>query len=525
MKANRTKKDGVSNVEIYRSKMAGFDFMHKYMDDPEIFNFGSQKFKDFLIHVFTNLRPDFHYLSFLSNEDVDQELGRVSEILHILPCHSFKKNGKMFEDWCESDIHKFWMKLFAVSDVEMNVSYVTEDSFTVETKVSFLRGIGSMQHYMCYDFPVLNAKKLLEINIDDEINTWNDKCTHASCIPKDSSKLETSSALKESKISNCETKLVFNMNSEKLIVDLKNLISTYNKLNFVKDKPNSSCIKLIEDLINLTDDVLKALIMKAAPLLFGFVSGSLVVAYIILHPLHPEDRISLLQGISLISLGFIFFISLFDLCNHVMFHTQKGKKLALKYKLTLYDVMDISNKVVSAVQAVLSSICGTIVCRFSCPRNMLRTSHFMSQAYAWFGASYFLYDVYSMFVIHHLSPKTINRLKQCSVTKGKDDKSQSNKASHFSKVIDFVIHQPLIIIHHLFIGLFGFLVVVHLRKNFGDCVFGFIFLMELSTPFVSFRGILSKLQMKQSYNNTPNCMQNKFADFDFSSVVLVHNNA
>lgn len=30
-----------------------------------------------------------------------------------------------------------------------------------------------------------------------------------------------------------------------------------------------------------------------------------------------------------------------------MFHTQKGKKLALKYKLTLYDVMDISNKYVS----------------------------------------------------------------------------------------------------------------------------------------------------------------------------------
>lgn len=56
-------------------------------------------------------------------------------------------------------------------------------------------------------------------------------------------------------------------------------------------------------------------------------------------------------------------------------------------------------RIVSAIQALLSSFSGAVVCTFSCPKNMLRTSHFMSQAYAWFGASYFLYDVYSMFVV------------------------------------------------------------------------------------------------------------------------------
>lgn len=84
--------------------------------------------------------------------------------------------------------------------------------------------------------------------------------------------------------------------------------------------------------------------MKAAPFLIGSVAGSLLAAWAVLHSLHPEDRVSAVQGICLMALGFIFFISSFDLCNYVMFHTSKGKKFVKKYKLSLYDVMDISNK-------------------------------------------------------------------------------------------------------------------------------------------------------------------------------------
>lgn len=36
------------------------------------------------------------------------------------------------------------------------------------------------------------------------------------------------------------------------------------------------------------------------------------------------------------------------------------------------------------------------------------------------------------------------------------------------------------------------------RDNFGDCIFGHIFLMEISTPFVSARGILSAFDLKKS---------------------------
>lgn len=38
----------------------------------------------------------------------------------------------------------------------------------------------------------------------------------------------------------------------------------------------------------------------------------------------------------------------------------------------------------------------------------------------------------------------------------------------------------------------------YLRGSFGDCVYGFVYLMEFSTPFVSVRGILSTLQLKDT---------------------------
>lgn len=38
----------------------------------------------------------------------------------------------------------------------------------------------------------------------------------------------------------------------------------------------------------------------------------------------------------------------------------------------------------------------------------------------------------------------------------------------------------------------------YLRGNFGDCVYSFVYLMELSTPFVSIRSVLSLLGMKNS---------------------------
>lgn len=224
-------------------------------------------------------------------------------------------------------------------------------------------------------------------------------------------------------------------------------------------------------------------------LLLASVVGSLSVAGVSLLPLHPSDHIPIALGAWLSALGLVFFVSLFGLLNHVGLQTKVGQLCRKKYQLTIADVLDISNKIVSAVQAVLSCFTGVVVCAWSCTRNFLRSNHFLSEAYAWFGAAYFFYDIWSMY-----------KVSVCTVVNGAINGSvgAEKQKSRFRNIADYFITQPLIILHHLFIGSFGFLLIVYLRGGLGDCVFGFVYLMELSTPFVSIRGILSKLKMKAS---------------------------
>lgn len=58
----------------------------------------------------------------------------------------------------------------------------------------------------------------------------------------------------------------------------------------------------------------------------------------------PEERISLARGVCLCLLGLVFFVSLFDLLNHVALRTSVGHRFRKKYELTLAEVLDISNK-------------------------------------------------------------------------------------------------------------------------------------------------------------------------------------
>lgn len=69
----------------------------------------------------------------------------------------------------------------------------------------------------------------------------------------------------------------------------------------------------------------------------GMATGSLLV-------LVPEDRISLARGVWLCLLGLVFFVSLFNLLNHVALRTSVGHMFRKKYELTLAEVLDISNK-------------------------------------------------------------------------------------------------------------------------------------------------------------------------------------
>ncbi|XP_067014933.1 TLC domain-containing protein 3A isoform X2 [Anabrus simplex] len=177
-----------------------------------------------------------------------------------------------------------------------------------------------------------------------------------------------------------------------------------------------------------------------ASLLLVSVLGSIGMAAGSVLLLGPEDRISPARGAWLSLLGLVFFVSLFDLLNHVALRTSVGHMFRKKYELTLAEVLDISNKTVSAVQAVLSCITGTVVCVWSCTRNFLRSSHFMSEAYAWFGAAYFFYDIWSMYRVHAI---TFN-----------------GHSKRLARWCEYVKQQPVIVLHHLFIGSFGFLIIV-----------------------------------------------------------------
>lgn len=64
--------------------------------------------------------------------------------------------------------------------------------------------------------------------------------------------------------------------------------------------------------------------------------------------------------------------------------------------------------------------------------------------------------------------------------------------------IDFILRTKLMVFHHLFIGGYGLVVISAWRGGLGDCIFSFMYMMEASTPFVSFRAILSILGMKKT---------------------------
>ena len=53
------------------------------------------------------------------------------------------------------------------------------------------------------------------------------------------------------------------------------------------------------------------------------------------------------------------------------------------------------------------------------------------------------------------------------------------------------------IIHNKF-SFSGLIVISSWRGGLGDCIFSFMYMMEASTPFVSFRAVLSILKMKKT---------------------------
>ncbi|XP_004519249.1 protein FAM57B [Ceratitis capitata] len=265
------------------------------------------------------------------------------------------------------------------------------------------------------------------------------------------------------------------------------------------------------------------------------------------------DRISLQRGLFLTSLGFIYFVSLTDFCNKYLLNTKHGLQFRKKYRLMMSDVLEITNKIVSAIQAAFSFLVGFIVCKSTCSKSFVYASHFLMEAYGWFGTAYFMYDIWSMYKVH--TQKIADKLKLMRLNaataganstngvniinghaqkhsanggggggggggsdSGDDDNSPLRVSAEQREnddiydydgecvqipkdgkwdFIKYVITHPVMMIHHVFIGTFGLLVVTYIRGG-GHCIYSYMFMMEFSTPFVSMRSILSTMRLKDS---------------------------
>ncbi|XP_011177038.1 ceramide synthase [Zeugodacus cucurbitae] len=256
------------------------------------------------------------------------------------------------------------------------------------------------------------------------------------------------------------------------------------------------------------------------------------------------DRISLQRGLFLTSLGFIYFVSLTDFCNKYLLKTKRGLQFRKKYRLMMSDVLEITNKIVSAIQATFSFLVGFIVCKSTCSKSFVYASHFLMEAYGWFGTAYFMYDIWSMYKVH--TQKIADKLKLMRLnaaatgansTNGVNGVALKNSANGLATAggdsgddspvrvpaqqrdnddiydydgecvqipkdgkwdfIKYVITHPVMMIHHVFIGTFGLLVVTYIRGG-GHCIYSYMFMMEFSTPFVSMRSILSTMRLKDS---------------------------
>ncbi|KAI8116783.1 FAM57B-like [Lucilia cuprina] len=177
------------------------------------------------------------------------------------------------------------------------------------------------------------------------------------------------------------------------------------------------------------------------------------------------------------------------------------------------------------------------------------------EGYGWFGTAYFMYDIWSMYQVHtqkiadklklmkltssaSFTPKPLNgqssngglydkHIASTFNSKGQrlvaleDDfandtsEDMQHMRHHEDEIYDYdgetvqipqngkwgflkyVFTHPVMMIHHIFVGTVGFLVVTYIRGG-GHCIYSYMFMMEFSTPFVSLRSILSTLGMKES---------------------------
>lgn len=158
----------------------------------------------------------------------------------------------------------------------------------------------------------------------------------------------------------------------------------------------------------------------------------------------------------------------------------------------------------SAIQAAISSSAGLIVCQHSCRVSFLRASHFMSDAYAWFGAAYFMYDIWWMFKVYGQKLRDEGHTNDANGRKKLektlcDQQIIEQNGNYLEKPIKisflkFCQSHPVMLVHHTFLASFGLVVIVVSCGVEALIYRNFVFSAEILTPQNSFQFVWIRLE-------------------------------
>lgn len=166
-------------------------------------------------------------------------------------------------------------------------------------------------------------------------------------------------------------------------------------------------------------------------------------------------------------------MGLFHLSNHLLTCHFRAKK----WKISVHHTMNMSEAIVSSLQAVASSICGIVVVA-ACRHDVMWAVHPLASWYAWVAGSYFIYDTIAMYKVHLASLDEVPRRLA-------------------ERVSSYLRRRTLLVLHHVVVASFLVPVLIY-RSGVGDFFVGCFFCVELSGPFTNMRVVLSRLGLKMS---------------------------
>ena len=179
------------------------------------------------------------------------------------------------------------------------------------------------------------------------------------------------------------------------------------------------------------------------------------------------DQPGLFTGTVEFILGIIFFPLIFCAVTNFLKNSVPGKKFCKKFDIKTNGILDIGNKLTSSTFAFLACMTGITVAK-QCNGNDLTDRYYVLDNYLIFGFSYFFYDIVSMYMVFSTEHK--EEVLDCCVLPFIIFNFQVTISA--KEAMRFLMAKPMILLHHFFVPLVGFPLLMHYRGGSGDCLLG-----------------------------------------------------